>query len=208
MIGYKKNTQSHISSHQSLAQPCSSHKTWQNIYIINRITLTYSWCNIKHLILARVFKRGTTSTRLEKNSLHKTGKKLQKRTKVEKRWPKQSPDVDKIFTPWNFCPGIFIQMTVDSYFVGIALSFVLMRISKSRLRVSTGVYQLRSKILPWSGWGEGAVEGREGTWGERQEEEDQHVRVEAGQNSEAEWELRSGAELRSWAPADQLVMNW
>ena len=148
-----------------------------NIYIINRITLTYSWCNIKHLILARVFKRGTTSTRLEKNSLHKTGKKLQKKTKVDKRWPKQSPDVDKIFTPWNFCPGIFIQMTVDSYFVGGALSFVLVRISKSRLRVSTRVYQLRSKILPWSGWGEGAVEGRarEGVWGERQEEEDQHV---------------------------------
>ena len=158
-----------------------------------------------------------------------------KKSKVEKRWPNQSPDVDKIFTPWNFCPGIFIQMTVDSYFVRGALSFVLMRISKSRLRVSTRVYQLTSKILPWSGWGEGAVEGRakEGVWGERQEEEDQHVRVEAGaelkswvrtekwgrtqklsenwevgQNSEAEWELRSGAELRSWAPADQLVMNW
>ena len=126
------------------------------------------------------------------------------KTKVDKRWPNQSPDVGKIFTPWNFCPGIFIQMTVDSYFVGSALSFVLMRISKSRLRVSTRVYQLTSKILSWSGWGEGAVEGRakEGIWGERQEKEDQHVRVEAGV------ELRSGAELRSWAPADQLVMNW
>ena len=126
------------------------------------------------------------------------------KTKVDKRWPNQSPDVDKIFTPWNFCPGIFIQMTVDSYFVGSALSFVLMRISKSRLRVSTRVYQLTSKILSWSGWGEGAVEGRakEGIWGERQEKGDQHVRVGAGV------ELRSGAELRSWAPADQLVMNW
>ena len=152
------------------------------------------------------------SSRLQTwDNLNKAGEKFftQNRQKAsEKNKPKQSPDVDKIFTPWNFCPGIFIQMTVNSYFVGSALSFVLMRISKSRLRVSTGVYQLRSKILPWSGWGEGAVEGREGTWGERQEEEDQHVRVEAGQNSEAEWELRSGAELRSWAPADQLVINW
>ena len=137
-----------------------------------------------------------------KNSLHKTGKKLQKKTKVDKRWPKQSPDVDKIFTPWNFCPGIFIQMTVDSYFVGIALSFVLMRISKSHLRVSTRVYQLTSKILPWSGWGEGAVEGREGTWGERQEEEDQHVRVEAGV------ELRSSVRTQKRGRTQKLSVSW
>ena len=143
------------------------------------------------------------SSRLQTwDNLNKAGEKFfaQNRQKVEKRWPKQSPDVDKIFTPWNFCPGIFIQMTVDSYFVGGALSFVLMRISKSSLRVSTRVYQLTSKILPWSGWGEGAVEGRakEGIWGERQEEEDQHVRVEAGA------ELRSWVKTQKWGRTQKL----
>ena len=126
------------------------------------------------------------------------------KTKVDKRWPNQSPDVDKIFTPWNFCPGIFIQMTVDSYFVRGALSFALVRISKSRLRVSTRVYQLTSKILSWSGWGEGAVEGRakEGIWGERQEEEDQHVRVEAGV------ELRSWVRTQKWGRTQKLSASW
>ena len=157
------------------------------MYVINRITLTYSWCNIKHLILARVFKRGTTSTRLEKNSLHKTGKKLQKRTKVEKRWPKQSPDVDKIFTPWNFCPGIFIQMTVNSYFVGGALSFVLMRISKSCLRVSTGLPVEEQDI---------ALVGLRRRSSRGQSQRGSLRRTSRGGRSACSgW---SGAELRSW----------
>ena len=193
MIGYKKNTQSHISSYQLLTQPCSSHKTWQIIYVFNGITLTYSWCNIKHLILARVFKRGTVSTRLEKILYAKQAKNWEKK----QRW-RRGDQINHLMSTKSSLHGTSVQAFSSRWPSIVISSAVLYHLySWESQRV---VWEFQRGFTSWRArYCLGRVEAKEQSRAEPKREFEENVKrrkismfeLKPGQNSEAERRLIS-----------------